>query len=55
MRDAIAGSASWDLIKATGDNAHNLKSFVEQAFHNPTLVHGIDLIVQAASAQPPLL
>jgi hypothetical protein len=43
----VAGLAGWQIITFVVNNAEALKTFVQQAFHNPVLVRIIDLISQA--------
>jgi hypothetical protein len=54
IRTGIIGGAAWaalvarpELIKAVAENAEKLKSFVDQAFHNPAIEQIIDIIVRA--------
>jgi hypothetical protein len=39
-----AGVAGWPIISFVANNAQALKSFVEQTFHNPTLIKIIEVI-----------
>jgi hypothetical protein len=39
-----AGVAGWPIISFVANNARALKSFVEQTFHNPTLIKIIEVI-----------
>ena len=44
----VAGLAGWQIIAFVENNAEALKTFVEQAFHNPALVRIIEAISGSA-------
>lgn len=46
-----AGVAGWPIISFIAQNAQILKTFVEQTFHNPTLIQIIDMISRIGAAQ----
>lgn len=39
-----------EIFAFVAENAAALKVFVERAYHNPTLIHVIDLIIQTMAA-----
>jgi hypothetical protein len=45
-----AGLAGWPIISFVANNAQALKMFVDQAFHNPTLIQIIDVISRVGGA-----